>query len=96
MPAARHPNPATAQIGATVNFRTGWFGRFVCSGLEYQIEHHLFPNISHTRLPEVSLLVRDYCRLHGVPYRTLGWAEAVFKSVAVFIVPKPVVCALSD
>lgn len=96
MPAARDPNPAAAQIGATVNFRTGWLGRFVCSGLEYQIEHHLFPNISHTRLPEVSLLVRDYCRLHGVPYRTLGWAEAVIKSVAVFIVPKPVVCALGD
>jgi hypothetical protein len=34
--------------------------------------------------------VRDYCRLHGVPHHTLGWAEAVIKSVAVFVVPKPV------
>jgi linoleoyl-CoA desaturase len=96
MPAARNPNPATQQIRGTVNFRTGWLGRFVCSGLEYQIEHHLFPNVSHTRLPEVSVLVRDYCRLHGLPYRTLGWAEAVVKSFAVFVVPKPVVVALGD
>ena len=34
------------QTATTINFNTRLVGRFLCSGLEYQIEHHLFPNIS--------------------------------------------------
>lgn len=72
------------QTLTTVNFRTGWLGRLLCSGLEYQIEHHLFPGISHVHYPEMSLRVRDVCEKHGYPYRTLGWAEAIWESCAVF------------
>src|SRR5437868_12912694 len=43
------------QTAGTVSFRTGWLGRFLCSGLEYQVEHHLFPNISHVYYPEISV-----------------------------------------
>jgi hypothetical protein len=55
------------QILATVNFRAGFLGLggLVCSGLEYQIEHHLFPGISHVYYPQISLLLlllRDFCR----------------------------------
>jgi fatty acid desaturase len=78
------------QTATTVNFRTGWFGRLACSGVEYQIEHHLFCGISHTRYPEVSRLLEEFCRHHGYPYKTLGWAEAVWKSLLVFYQPKHV------
>ena len=40
------------QTATTINFNTRLVGRFVCSGLEYQIEHHLFPNISARALSE--------------------------------------------
>ena len=37
-------------------------------GLNFQVEHHLFPSIAHTRLPEICPLIRDYCKKHGVKY----------------------------
>ena len=49
------------QTAGTVSFRTGSLGRFLCSGLEYQVEHHLFPNISHVHYPEISVAVQEFC-----------------------------------
>jgi fatty acid desaturase len=78
------------QTATTVNFRTGFFGRLACAGVDYQIEHHLFPGVPHVYYPEMSRVVEDYCRRHGYPYRTLGWWEAIWKSLAVFYRPKKV------
>ena len=74
----------------TLNFRTGPVGRFICSGLEYQIEHHLFPRMSHVYFPKMSGLVEDFCQQNGYPYRTLGWYQAVWKSLDVLRKPKVV------
>ncbi len=79
------------QTATTVNFRTGPIGRFLCSGVQYQIEHHLFPRISHVYYPELSPLVEQYCRERNYPYRTLGWAEALWKSLFAFYRLRPVV-----
>lgn len=78
----------------TVNFRTGWLGRFLCSGLEYQIEHHMFPRISHVHLRKLSPMVRAFCARRGIPYHQLGWGEAIWASWRTFFVPKPVVVDL--
>jgi fatty acid desaturase len=78
------------QTATTVNFRTGLVGRFLCSGVEYQIEHHLFPRISHVYYPELSPLVEQFCRERNYPYRTLGWWEAVWKSLVAFYRLRPV------
>lgn len=78
------------QTATTVNFRTGFFGRLACAGVDYQIEHHLFPGVPHVRYPEMSPVIEEYCRAHGYPYRTLGWGEAVWKSLRVFYRPKKV------
>jgi len=78
------------QTATTVNFRTGPIGRLLCAGVDFQIEHHLFPGISHEYYPEVSRIVKRYCEEHGYPYRTLGWWEAIWKSLYVFYRPKPV------
>lgn len=37
-------------------------------GLNYQIEHHLFPNISHVHYKAISGLVQKAAQKHGVPY----------------------------
>ena len=37
-------------------------------GINYQIEHHLYPSISNIHLPEVSVIVRKYCKEHNIPY----------------------------
>ena len=78
------------QTATTINFRTGFLGRLVCSGVDFQIEHHLFPGVPHHRHPEIARVVEDFCRDRGYPYRTLGWWEATWKSLLVFYQPKEV------
>lgn len=86
----RPTDPVLLQTATTVNFRTGPLGRLLCSGLEYQIEHHLFPGYSHVFYSRMSPYVREFCRQNGYPYRTLGWPEAVWKTMTMLRQPKPV------
>src|SRR5258708_10056310 len=78
------------QLACTANFRTGFFGRVLCSGLDQQIEHHLFPTLSHLQLPRARPLVRAFCARTGLPYNELSWARAIWESYRVFLKPKPV------
>ena len=68
------------QCATTTNLKTTWFGNLFCSGTDYQIEHHLFPGISHTYLPKMKPVVKAWCEQHGYPYRELGFVEGFFKS----------------
>ena len=81
---------ALLQTVTAVNFRTGWIGRLLCGGVEYQIEHHLFPSISPAHYPTLAPIVEGFCREQGYPYRTLGWGESLWKSIRTFYAPKPV------
>lgn len=60
---------AIHQLETTVDFARanrafGW----LIGGMNFQIEHHLFPRISHVHYPAVSRVVKDTCREFGVPY----------------------------
>lgn len=60
---------AVHQIRTTSNFATNnklvsWF----TGGLNYQVEHHLFPRISHVYYPTISKLVEQTCKEFGIPY----------------------------
>jgi fatty acid desaturase len=41
---------------------------FVLGGLNYQIEHHLFPNMPRPNLRRAQPLIRAFCQQHGLPY----------------------------
>lgn len=56
------------QVLTSRNVRGGRFVDFVLGGLNYQIEHHLFPSMPRPSLRRSQPLVRAYCRLHGLPY----------------------------
>ena len=43
---------------------------WLMGGLNYQIEHHLFPSMPRTNLPHAQPIVRAYCRRIGIPYVT--------------------------
>ena len=82
--------PLTSQTYTTVNFRTGFWGRLVCLGGEYQIEHHLLPDANPLKMPQVSAIVTVFCRRYGYPYRQLGWREGIAKALRVMSEPKRV------
>jgi fatty acid desaturase len=90
----KHSDYLLLQTVTTVNYRTGPLGRLLCCGAEFQIEHHLFPGISHTWYPQISPLLQRFCEENGYPYRTLGWGEGIVKSLMVFKRPKRVEPAL--
>jgi fatty acid desaturase len=54
---------------------------FVLGGLNYQIEHHLFPNMPRPNLRHAQPLVRAFCQDHHLPYTEASlfgsYAEAV-------------------
>ena len=46
---------------------------YMYGGLNYQIEHHLFPNMPRNRLKDARPVVRTFCADHGVPYHEAGF-----------------------
>ena len=41
-------------------------------GLNYQVEHHLFPNMARNRLCEAQKIVRPFCLARSLPYHETG------------------------
>ncbi|ANY23175.1 fatty acid desaturase family protein [Gordonia terrae] len=56
------------QVLMSRNVRGGLFTDVMMGGLNYQIEHHLFPSMPRPNLRKVQPLVRAHCALHGVTY----------------------------
>ncbi|HTF19937.1 MAG TPA: acyl-CoA desaturase [Chryseolinea sp.] len=60
---------AIDQLRSTANFGTrSSFLHWTLGGLNFQIEHHLFPRISHIHYPAVSVHVRETCIEYGIRY----------------------------
>ncbi len=60
---------AVHQINTTSNFATrsktvSWF----TGGLNFQVEHHLFPRISHVHYPAINKIVMETCEQFGIRY----------------------------
>jgi fatty acid desaturase len=56
------------QVLMSRNVTGGRFVHFALGGLNYQIEHHLFPNMPRPNLRHAQPLVHQHCRTHGIPY----------------------------
>jgi fatty acid desaturase len=64
------------QVLMSRNIRGGVLTDFAMGGLNYQIEHHLFPSMPRPTLKTVRPIVREYCELHGVKYTEVGLFES--------------------
>jgi fatty acid desaturase len=63
------------QITGSVNYRSsGQVSDFLQGWLNYQIEHHLFPDLPLSQYRKIAPQVRQICEKHGIPYRE----ESVF------------------
>lgn len=56
------------QVLTSRNVRGGWFTDLLLGGLNYQVEHHLFPNMPRPSLRRAQALVRAYCHDHRITY----------------------------
>ena len=70
------------QILGSVNYKTGGdVNDFLHGWLNYQIEHHLFPNLPLSQYQKMQPIVKEVCKKHNLPYRQ----ESVFKRMKMTI-----------
>jgi linoleoyl-CoA desaturase len=64
-------NWAVHQLLTTTNFgnKSRWFSWYV-GGLNFQIEHHLFPNVCHVHYRKISHIVKETAQEFGLPYKS--------------------------
>ena len=70
------------QVLMSRNIRGGWFTDFLFGGLNYQIEHHLFPAMPRASLRKVAPMIREYCADKKVVYTEVSIRESFATLVA--------------
>lgn len=76
---------AKHQLATTANFATkNKIWTWMLGGLNFQIEHHLFPKVSHVHYPQISKIIKETCREYNINYieyktvRSAVWAHISF------------------
>jgi fatty acid desaturase len=64
------------QVVTSRNIRGNWFTDFALGGLNYQIEHHLFPSMPRPSLRRAQAPVRAFCEQHGIAYHETGLVDS--------------------
>lgn len=70
------------QVLTSRNVRGGPVADYLLGGLNYQIEHHLFPSVARPNLRRVQPLVRAHCARVGLPYTETGAFDSYRQALA--------------
>ncbi|GGW55217.1 delta fatty acid desaturase [Streptomyces lucensis JCM 4490] len=76
------PDFLRRQVLTSRNVRGGRFTDVMLGGLNYQIEHHLFPSMPTPHLRRAQAVVRRYCAETGVPYHETGLIRSYREALA--------------
>jgi linoleoyl-CoA desaturase len=72
---------AVHEVESTVDFcPANKLLTWTLGGLNYQIEHHLFPRLPHTLYPAIAPVVKQACRRHGIRYTVQPTLRAALRS----------------
>lgn len=74
-PADQRPDFWKLQVTTTRNVTSNWFSDWFCGGLQYQVDHHLFPMLPRHNLGKVHTLVESFCKEQGVHYHEAGMID---------------------
>jgi fatty acid desaturase len=67
----------THQITLTRDLYPTWPVFYLLGGLNFQIEHHLFPTMSRMKYWEAYKTVKDFCARHELRYHQTTWPESM-------------------
>ena len=56
------------QVLTSRNIKGNWMMDTFMGGLNYQIEHHLFPNMPRPALRKANEIAKEYCQNHSIPF----------------------------
>jgi fatty acid desaturase len=69
------------QVLTSRNIRGGPLVDLVLGGLNYQIEHHLFPSMPRPNLRHSQQIIHQFCREHGLPYTQTSLLDSYAQTV---------------
>src|SRR6516225_5888743 len=69
------------QVLTSRNVRGGWLTDMALGGLNYQIEHHLFPSMPRPNLRRSQALIREFCQQRGLPYCQSSFAGSYVQAL---------------
>ncbi|KAJ9529208.1 hypothetical protein QJQ45_007866 [Haematococcus lacustris] len=69
----------TSQMVSTRNINPGLLADWLMGGLNYQIEHHLFPTMPRHSFSRVRRDIMEFCARHNLPYESCSIWEATAK-----------------
>ena len=64
------------QVLMSRNVKGGRFTDWFTGGLNYQVEHHLFPSMARPHLRKVQPIVREFCTTHNIAYTETSLLES--------------------
>jgi fatty acid desaturase len=64
------------QVLTSRNVKSSWLTDNLMGGLNFQVEHHLFPNMARPNLKKAHQLVIQYCKQEGIPFVEMGIIES--------------------
>lgn len=77
---------AEHQMRTTANFaRKSKIAAFLCGGLNFQVEHHLFPKVCHIHYPAISDIVKETAHEFDLPYNENDTFMSALKSHYLFL-----------
>jgi len=89
------PNPETDQIEndwaihqlhTTANFATrNMFLSWLLGGLNFQVDHHLFPKISHIHYPAISKIIKETCQEYNISYKEFPTLFSAIRSHLLYL-----------
>ena len=79
-------NNLVHQLQTTKNFamKSRWF-TWIVGGLNYQVEHHLFPHISHVHYRKLAPIVQQITTKHNIPYQQAKTFSLAVKAHFIFL-----------
>lgn len=60
------------QVRTTRNVTPTVFNNWFTGGLNYQVEHHIWPTLPRHSLPKAAVILKAFCAKHGLPYSCKG------------------------
>jgi len=67
----------TIQLYGTKNIDPGILMDWIAGGLNYQVEHHLFPTVPRHNLSKLKPIVETFCSENDLPYMSYSYAECL-------------------
>jgi fatty acid desaturase len=74
----------TQQVLSSRNIKGGKLLTIILGGLNYQIEHHLFPQVSRKNLPGMKQIIKEFCNKTGISYTDDTLSKA-WKDIFVYL-----------